>query len=58
MYNNRRVSLGDKSMIINLYDILSVPGKELTVEAGLEEARVTFQGEAWILPMKNHFILH
>ena len=44
-------------MIINLYDILSVPGKELTVEAGLEEARVTFQGEALDITYEKPFYI-
>lgn len=45
MYNNQRVSLGDESMLINLYDILSVSGKELTLEGELESKKVMFHGE-------------
>lgn len=55
MYNSQHVSLGDKSMKINLYDILSVIGKELSVEALLEDSQVIFQGEAFDITRKEPF---
>lgn len=53
MYNNQRVSLGDESMLINLYDILSVQGKELELETELENTTVMFRGEELCIAYKN-----
>lgn len=40
-------------MLINLYDVLSVPDKEITVKAELEDKQVTFQGEKMDISYKN-----
>lgn len=44
-------------MIINLYDILSVQGKELTVEANLKETQVIFQGETLKITFDKPFYI-
>lgn len=44
-------------MLINLYDILSVQGKELTVKAELEKAQVAFQGETLNITYQNPFFI-
>lgn len=44
-------------MIINLYDVLSVSGRELTVEADLKDTQVMFQGESMDINYKNPFCI-
>lgn len=44
-------------MIINLYDILSVQGKESTVKAELKKAQVVFQGETLDITYQNPFFI-
>ena len=45
MYNIQRVSLGDDSMKINLYDIMAVVGKNIKTEATLDSITGYLQGE-------------
>lgn len=42
-------------MVINLYDILSVTGREMTVKADLDCRQIDFQGEKLLLTCKEPF---
>lgn len=55
MYNNRRVSLGDKSMRINLYDLMAVVGMENTVLVDSLKTEGNLWGEKFSVCSKEPF---
>lgn len=53
MYNIQRVSLGDDSMKINLYDIMAVVGKSIKTETTLDLITGYLQGERILVEGKE-----